>query len=116
MERIEIYVHDEKRGTTLIEVNKNDLVAVIEKKLQINGSILIYYNNMFLVNTLTFGFYGISNGEHLYISNSFSLKTLTKVTKTLNEKLNLLSLANIKQTVSDETARFYNFLTNLIDF
>lgn len=97
MERIEIYVHNiENKDTTLVEVNINDTIWEFEKRLNLLYPAVIFYNSMILANTLTFKFYGITNGDHLYISTSRFLQNfrfedpLKKLMTTIKDKLKML--------------------------
>lgn len=80
-DRILVLVHTANKGVQTFEVDENEHVKVIEERLKSNVPLILYYNNMLLMKNFSFKFYEITNGDHIYTSESQSLQAYSYIGK-----------------------------------
>ena len=78
-----IFVHTEDKSVHQIEVNENDPIKIIEDKLRSKIRLLLFYNNNILMKGFSFKFYGVTSGDHIYVTGSQSLQAYSNLTKSI---------------------------------
>ncbi|EAY02513.1 hypothetical protein TVAG_020660 [Trichomonas vaginalis G3] len=64
---ITIYLHDANAEVREVTVNKTDCLQVLEDEIKGDDKRFIMYKNALLMMSFSFQFFGIKDGDHLYV-------------------------------------------------
>lgn len=65
-DEITVFVHDFMDKTHTLVVRPWDTIDTIAKRIGVNMKLLHFFNGMILIGAFTFGFYKLTNGDHIY--------------------------------------------------
>ncbi|EAX94394.1 hypothetical protein TVAG_194800 [Trichomonas vaginalis G3] len=65
--QISVFLHDSNNEIKEISVHKTDPVQVLQDEIKGNDKRFIMYKNSLLMTSFSFQFFGIKDGDHLYV-------------------------------------------------